>query len=181
MILRGTVSSSFLIGLILCCCAATRPQAQSTPPLVAHRDSQALVVTQNAINALGGGTHISQVNDWKVIAQREASAASQSPSGKIIWEAAGAEFKSDFPAPTGRSILTSGHGKPIRAVGGITEPVAPYVVHAMFVPSLVGALLLREYQDPNRSFELIPQNAVTNGPTIIKTYSVASQSDRVGH
>jgi hypothetical protein len=136
-------------------------------------------VIQNAISALGGTTNIIQVKDWKVIAQRQASAASQSPSGKIIWEAAGAEFKSDFPAANGRRILTSGHGKLIRADGGVAEPVAPYVVHAMFVPSLVGALLLREFQDPNRSFELVPRNANDNGPTIIKTYSVATQSDRV--
>ena len=177
--MKWIVSSSFVIALALFFCAASRAQSQPTPPLTAHRDSQALAVIQKAINSLGGAATISQVKDWKVIAQRQTSAASPSPSGKIIWEAAGAECKSDFPSPNGRSILTTGHGNPIRAVGGVAEPVAPYVVHAMFVPSLVGALLLTEFQDQNRSFELAPQNAQNSAFTIIKTYSVVNQSDRV--
>ena len=179
MMIRRILSTSFAIGIIFCCCAASRSQPQSVPPLAPHRDSQALTVIQNAISALGGATNIGQAKDLKVIAQRQASAASSTPSGKIVWEAAGAEFKSDFPAAKGRSILTSGHGKPVRSVDGVSEPVAPYVVHAMFVPSLVGALLLRESQDPNRSFELLPQQPDNNAVTIIKTYSVVNQSDRV--
>jgi len=177
--MRTLASRSFVIGVIFCCCTTSWPQIHPAPSLAPNRDLQAVGVIQNAINSLGGATNIGQVKDWKVIAQRQASAASQSPSGKIIWEAAGAEFKSDFPASNGRSILTSGHGKPIRVLSGVTEPVAPYVVHAMLVPSLVGAVLLREYQDPNRCFEMVSQNTATNAPTIIKTYSVASQSDRV--
>ena len=151
----------------------------TTPPLTPRRDSSALVVVQNAIKALGGAAYIGQAKDWKVIAQRQASAASQSSSGKIIWEATSTEFKSDFPVSSGRSVLTSGHGIPARAGGGAIEFVPPYVLHAAFVPSLVGAVLLRELLDPNRSFELLPPTTGNNAATIVKTYSVASQSDRV--
>ena len=46
------------------------------------------------------------------------------------------------------------------------------------MPSLVGPLLLREYRDANYSFELVSENAGGQQVTILKSYSVASQSDR---
>jgi hypothetical protein len=177
--MRRVVSGLFVVGIILSCGATSGAQTQQAPPLVPRRDSQALGVVQNAINALGGATNISQVKDWKVVAQRQASSASHSPSGEVVWEATGTEFKSDFPAANGRSVLVSGHGRPVRTGVGVTEAVPQYVLRALFVPSLVGAVLLRELQDPNYSFEFVSKNLSNRQVTIIRTFSVASETDRI--
>jgi len=141
------------------------------------RDPQAVGVIQNAINFLGGPGNIGQVRDCTVVAQRQATSASQSPSGKVIWEAAGSEYKSDSPAPSGRSVLASGHGNPVRMVGSVSAPITSHVLRALFVPSLVGALLLREVQDPNYSIAFVSANQGSQTTTTIKIFSVANQSD----
>src|SRR5882762_5391311 len=103
-------------------------QNASTPQPAS--DPQAVAVVQAAITALGGATAIGQAQSWTFQAQMQGSRA----NGSV-------EYVMSTDIDTGKFVLPDGTTRPAPAI------------HSLFVPALVGAILLKESQDPEFSMQ----------------------------
>jgi hypothetical protein len=127
-----------------------------------------MAIVQTALAAMGGVTAIGQVQDCIAQGQMEATPGGAGKTGTIVWEAAGKEFKIDFTSPTGNSSLVSGHGTPTLSIGSSVKKVHPRAV-PLFVPILIGTVLLKYLQNPNSSIESGGNTTVGSLPaTLIK-------------
>jgi len=143
------------------------------------RDPKAIELVTSSVNAMGGTATIGQVKDYVVQAQFQGFAEFGSvPSGQIVWTVAGREYRADYSTPTGTASLSSGNGTPFRNNNGDVKNIIPHAVRSLFVPALVGSVLLAELQDSNYSFEYQGPGSLGSEPVIIvKTSSQASELD----
>lgn len=139
------------------------------PPLAAPvRDAQAVAVVQNAINALGGAL-IGQQQTWLVQGSVTGSPNAPAPGGTFTWTAAGAEYRFEGATSSGNSLFATGHGNPTQSTSGSSRNVSSYVSRAMFVPALVGPVLLQELQSQSYSVRFGGKNTIGSEPVLIVT------------
>jgi hypothetical protein len=117
------------------------------------RDPKAVEVVQAAIAALGGAQVISQIQSWQVQAQTQDTIQNSTTTGKVTWEKAGKEFRMQSLTPSGTYAVVTGNGKPASIANGTPKTLQEHVTRALFVPPLVGDLLLRQIQDQNYSIQ----------------------------
>jgi hypothetical protein len=104
---------------------------KATTATPAPRDPQALAVVQAAITALGGTTAIGQANSWNL------QGTVQGPAGAIARN----------------EVIDRQSGPTTVAVNGVTKPSPKLMASSLFLPSLVGAVLAQEFQDPKVGME----------------------------
>jgi hypothetical protein len=124
---------------------ATSQQAASAQPA---SDPQAVAVVQAAITALGGATAIRQAQSWTFQAQMQGSRA----NGSV-------EYAMSTDTDTGKLVRPDGTNRPAPAI------------HSLFVPALVGAILLKESQDPEFSLHYGGQSTLDSKPVIVIVFS----------
>jgi hypothetical protein len=123
------------------------PQAASTTQ--ASSDSQAVAVVQAAITALGGATTIGQAQSWKFQAQMQGPQA----NGPV-------EYSISTDTGIGTTKLANGATK-----------FAP-ATHSYFIPALVGAILLKESQDPQFSILDAGSSTVDSKPVTVIVFAI---------
>jgi hypothetical protein len=112
-------------------------------------DPQAVAVVQAAITALGGATAIGQAQSWTFQAQTQGPHA----NGNV-----------DYGISTDTDT-----GKVVRRDG--TTRRAP-AIHSHFVPALVGAILLKEFQDPEFSMQYVGASTQDSKPVTTVVFTV---------
>ena len=132
------------------------------------RDPQALTVVQAAITALGGTAAIGQIQSWQVQAQAQGSQQMGGVASTLVWEQAGAEFRmASTSAATGKSsAIVTGHGSPASVQNGTTTALPPQVTSALFIPALVGSVLVNEFQNSNYSIKYQGQSTLNSKPVV---------------
>jgi hypothetical protein len=105
------------------------PSQQATPAQPTS-DPQAIAVVQAAITALGGAAAIGQAQSWTFQAQTQGPHS----NGNV-------DYMISTHTDTGKLARPDGTAMPAPAI------------HSYFVPALVGAILLKESQDPNFSLQ----------------------------
>ena len=125
--MRSALAFCFLIVAIPSWGQQASQTASATQPA---SDPQAVAVVQAAITALGGATAIGQAQSWTFQAQTEGPHS----NGSL-------EYVISTHIDTGKRLHRDGNMKP-----------AP-LIHSHFVPALVGAILLKESQDPAFALE----------------------------
>ena len=130
-------------------------QAQQTSPATMQTasDPQAVAVVQAAITALGGATAISQAQSWTFHADMQGPHA----NGTV-----------DYVISTDTDT-----GKVMRRDGTMT-PAPP--IHSHFLPALVGAILLKESQDPEFSLQYGGTSTVDSKPVTTIIFAFADGS-----
>lgn len=152
------------------------PYSNLTAPPV--RDAKAEALVQSAITAMGGAGPIGQIQNWQVQAQVIDTANSGKFSGTVLWQQAGLEFRMQSSTASGTSAIVTGHGKPAAIVNGTAKALGGHVTRALFVPVLLGALLLQEFQNPNYSIESSGTSTVNSQSVVIVTIACrTSQTD----
>ena len=128
------------------------PQFGPPSPIAAPvRDGQAVAAVQNAINALGGAALIGQQQSWVVVGSVTDNSGAAALSGTFTWEAAGSEYRFAGSTPAGQTLFVTGHGNPAQISAGKSQAVPQHTARAMFVPALVGPILLQELQNQSYS------------------------------
>jgi len=125
---------------------ATSQQAASAQPA---SDPQAVAVVQAAITALGGAAAISQSQSWTFHAQMRGAVGSENIS-----------YAMSTDTDTGSVVLAR----------GITVPLS--MTHSYFVPALVGAILLKESQDPIFSIFYGGTSTLDSKPVTVIVFTV---------
>jgi len=120
-----SVRFSLMLCLLLSYLPAWGQQQSTQAAAQPTNDPQAVAVVQAAITALGGATVISQAQNWAFKAQTQGPHS----NGNVDY-----------------SLSTDPDTGKITKAGGSTTP-AP-LISSHFVPALVGAILLKESQDP---------------------------------
>ncbi len=163
-----------LFGVFACAlifASSTLAQIQSlTPPdpiPAPVRDVQAVVAVQNAINALGGTALIAQQQSWIVQGSVTGGPGGPTQSGAFAWEAAGSEYRFAGSNSTGKSLFVTGHGNPIQITGAESHAVPPQIARAMFVPALVGPILLQKLQNQSYSIRYGGMGTIGTRPVVI--------------
>jgi len=141
------------------------------------RDPQALEVLQTAITAMGGAALIGQIQSWQLQGQLQHTTTNGNEEGTFSWEAAGTEFRIQTVTPSGTNVIVTGHGTPGVVSAGKSQAMPAHVVRAMFVPALIGSVLLKEFQDPNCSVE--SQNDTTLGSESVKVVTTTVRSSQM--
>ena len=142
-------------GLLLCSLlfsVSTRAQQsatsqQSTPPQQVS-DPQAVAVVQAAISALGGATAISQAQSWTFQAQMQGPHA----NGSV-------QYVMSTDPDTGKRLRADGTTRPAPAT------------HSLFVPALVGSILLKESQNPEFTIHYSGQTTLDSKPVTVIVFS----------
>jgi hypothetical protein len=106
------------------------PTSQQASPIQLSSDPQAVAVVQAAITALGGATAISQAQSWTF------QAVTQGPhsNGNVDY------------------VISTDTDTGMRAGPNGTMRAAP-LIHSHFVPALVAAILLKQFQDPTLTIQ----------------------------
>jgi hypothetical protein len=112
-------------------------------------DPQAVAVVQAAITALGGATAISQAQSWTFQAQTQGPHS----NGNV-----------DYVISTDTDT-----GKRFRADGTIRRAPA---IHSHFVPALVGAILLKESQDPEFAMQYAGVSTRDSRPVTVIVFAI---------
>jgi hypothetical protein len=122
--------------------------AQQAPTTALPSDPQAIALVQAAINALGGSTAIGQAQSWTLQGVLEGPMDNGNRSETIEM--------------SNGSSLGSG------------TAVAPprFVASSLFIPALVGAILLKESQDQNYSMQYRGLMTIGIEPVTVITFSV---------
>jgi hypothetical protein len=123
----SSLRAGLLVGILVLAIPSWSQQTSQATTVPAS-DPQAVAVVQAAITALGGATAISQAQSWTFQAQMQGRYA----NGDV-----GYVMSTD--TDTGLYLLADGTTKPAPAT------------QSQSVPALVGAILLKESQDPNFS------------------------------
>jgi hypothetical protein len=131
--------------------AQQAPSAQQSAAVQPTGDPQAVAVVQAAITALGGATAIGQAQSWTFQAQMQGPHA----NGNV-------EYLISTDTDTGKRLLRDGTMRP-----------AP-LIHSHFVPALVGAILLKESQDPTFTLQYGGTSTIDSKPvtTVIFNFAV---------
>jgi hypothetical protein len=154
----------FLCSLIPAALSAQQ-SASAAPP--SPRDPQAVAAVQAAMAAFGGSA-VGQ--SQQVQAQTQSSGPSGSLPTTVTWEMAGSEFRIALSDSSGSSVIVTGHGNPMATIHGNSQAVPNHVVQAMFIPAFAGAILAREFQNPNYSLRYIGTETVNGTPcTAVRT------------
>jgi hypothetical protein len=125
-------------------------QATSTQPA---SDPQAVAVVQAAITALGGATAISQAQNWTFQAQLQGPHANGNVS-----------YSMSTKTDTGQLALANG-----------TTNQAP-LIQSHFLPALVGAILVKESQDPDFAILTGGSSTLDSVPVNIIVFAIGPQS-----
>jgi hypothetical protein len=125
---------------------ASSQQATSAQPT---SDPQAVAIVQAAITALGGATAIGQAQSWTFQAQAQGPHS----NGNV-----------DYVISTDTDT-----GKRVRSDGATRRAPA---IHSYFVPALVGAILLKESQDPELSTHYVGTSKVNSKSVTTVVFTV---------
>jgi len=128
--------------------------AQSPPP--AQRDPQAVAVVDAAITALGGSAAISQSQSWTFQAQIDGPMLNGTVSETVS--------------------VNAGPAAPVVMPNGVTIKKTPRAFPSAFVPSLIGAVLVKELKDPNYSMRYVGQTTLGSKAVTVVTFSLARTS-----
>jgi hypothetical protein len=112
----------------------------------AQGDPQALTVVQAAIAAMGGANAIGQVDDWDLQALLEG------------------------PLETGNRAENIRFQVPNASVNGNASPAPKYITSSLFVPALLGAILLQESRDSNYSVRFDGSSTLASKPVTVVTF-----------
>jgi hypothetical protein len=161
----------FVCSLIIASPAfAQVPVLTPPPPLdAAVRDPQAVLTVQNAINALGGANLIGLGQTWVMRGNVSSSQGASMPSGTFVWEAAGLEYRLTDSTTSGQDLFVTGHGNPTQSSTGSSHKVSPYVARAMFVPALVGPILLQALQNQSYSIRFGGTDTIGSKSVLVVT------------
>lgn len=151
--------------LLLCVLIpASLSAQQSTPTPPAQRDPQAVAAVQAAIAAFGSSAVAQSL-------QAQGQVDTFDPGGNatntITWEMAGSEFRVESSSGASSGVVVTGHGNPTVTIDGQTQPVPKYVIQAMFIPAFAGAILAREFQNPNYSLQYIGAQTLNDTPVAV--------------
>jgi hypothetical protein len=150
--------------------SAQVPQLGPPPPIATPvRDAQAVAAVQNAINALGGAALISQEQSWLIQGNKISASGAPAPSGSFTWEAAGSEYRFEDSTPAGKDLFVTGHGNPTQISASKSQAISPYMAQAMFVPALVGPVLLQEFQNQSYSIRYGGTGSIGTASVLIVT------------
>jgi hypothetical protein len=133
-----------LLSLLLLCSVPVLAQTTTS----VQGDPQAIAIVQASITALGGATAIGQAHSWTFRAQSQGSHA----NGQV-------EYVISTHTDTGNFVLANGK----------TE-LAPRI-HSHFVPALVGAILLKESQDPQFSILYAGTSIIGSKPVSVVVFA----------
>jgi hypothetical protein len=137
-------------GLLLCILLLSVPVwARQAPQSAPQSDPQALAVVQAAITALGGATALAQAQSWTFQAQMQGSRA----NGSV-------EYVMSTDTDTGKFVRPDGTTRPAHAI------------HSLFVPALVGSILLKETKDPEFSLHYVGLSTVDSKPVTIIVFTI---------
>jgi hypothetical protein len=173
--LREGLMRSLWIGVVLVTLAFALPASAQVPvlgppaPIAGPvRDEQAVTAIQNAINALGGDAQIGLQQSWVVQGNVTGNTSASIPSGTFIWEAAGSEYR------------FAGHGKPNQISAGKSQALPQHMARAMFVPALVGPVLLQELQNQSYSIRYAGTDTIgTKSVVMVTTAAETTYPDNV--
>jgi hypothetical protein len=115
----------------------------------AQGDPQAIAVVQAAITALGGATAIGQSQSWTFQAQMQGPHA----NGNV-----------------GYMISTDTDSGKFVVANGKTKPAPPISSH--FIPALVGAILLKQSQDPKFSILYAGTSTLASGQVTVVVFAI---------
>jgi hypothetical protein len=135
--------------LLLAIPAWGKQASQSAATFQPASDPQAVAVVQAAITALGGATAISQAQSWTFEAQMQGPHA----NGNVDYV-----------------ISTDTDTEKIMRPDGSMKPARP--IHSHFVPALVGAILLRESQDPEFITQYVGASTVDSKPVTVVALTI---------
>jgi hypothetical protein len=143
-----------LIFLFLSVSALAQQPASSQQASLAQQasDPQAVAIVQAAISALGGATAVGQPQSWTFQAQTQGPHS----NGNV-------DYVISMDTDTGKIVRPDGTTKPASAI------------HSYFVPALVGAILLKESQDPNLSMHYAGVSTQDSKPVTIIVFRVGSE------
>jgi len=133
---------------------ATSQQSSSAQPA---SDPQAVAVVQAAITALGGATAIAQAQSWNVQAQMEGSMDNRLANESIDWGVS----------------QTSPDGSGGTAAKSIKIP-AWRTPRSLLIPEMVGALLVKESQDPHYVMSYAGQTTLASGPISVVVFCLVN-------
>ena len=146
--------SALAVGILLIAVPSWGKQAtqSATTPQPAS-DPQAVAVVQAAITALGGATTISQAQSWTFQAQMQGPHANGNLS-----------YSMSTDTDTGQIVRADGTTKPAPAI------------HSHFLPALVGAILVKESQDPEFSIQNSGPSTVDSNPVNVIVFATGPQN-----
>jgi len=123
--------------------------SQQATPAQPTSDPQAIAVVQTAITALGGAAAIGRAQSWTFQAQTQGPHS----NGNV-------DYMISTHTDTGKLVRTDGTTRP-----------APRI-HSHFVPALVGAILLKESQDPEFSMQYAGISTQDSNPVTTIVFTV---------
>ncbi len=123
--------------------------SQQVSPAQPASDPQAVAVVQAAITALGGAAAIGQAQSWTFQAQTQGPHS----NGNV-------DYLISTDTDTGKLVRRDG-----------TTRRAP-AVHSHFVPALVGAILLKESQDPEFSMQYAGLSTLDSKPVTTIVFTI---------
>lgn len=164
------VRIAVFICLVFAAISASAQVPQLSPPAPMDspvRDPQAVATVQGAISALGGGALIGQQQSWAVQGTVTGGAGGPTQTGTFTWEAAGAEYRFAGSNSAGKSLFVTGHGKPSQISSGKSQALPQHMARAMFVPALVGPVLLQELQNQSYSIRYGGTDTIGNQSVVL--------------
>ena len=135
--------------LLLACPSWGKRPPQSSSTTAPASDPHAVTVVQAAITALGGATAIGQAQSWAFQAQMQGPHA----NGTVNYV-----------------ISTDTNTGSVLAANGTTKP-AP-AIHSHFLPALVGAILMKESQDPEFTILNGGSSMLDSEPVSVVTFAI---------
>jgi len=146
--------SALFVGILLFTIPSWSKQPpQNASPIQPASDPQAVAVVQAAITALGGATAISQAQNWTFQAQLQGPHA----NGNVSY-----------------SMSTNTDVVQLVLANGTTKPVP--LIQSHFLPALVGAILLKESQDPAFAILTGGSSTLDSAPVKIIVFAIGAQS-----
>ena len=138
-------------------CATLPAFSQATNPSQVVRDPQAQLVTQRALNALGGTGLFSQFGGAVALVQRANVANAKPLKFEDGWNSSSHEFRRESP---GGSVLVSNHGKGRLKHTNGTSDLPPHVSYGIAPYYLPGAVLYADLKDPQVGFKYVGAESV---------------------
>jgi hypothetical protein len=134
--------------------ASGKQAIQNTTTPQPANDPQAVAVVQAAITALGGATTIVKSDTWEIQGQFDGPSGTSSQDETINRQVPNATI----------------------VVKGVSKPAPKFVTPSVFLPVLVGAILLQESQDSNFALRFDPPSSLASTPVnVIKFLDSTTQ------
>jgi hypothetical protein len=155
--------------MLLCVLIPASISAQEpTSALPAARDPQAIAAVEAAIAAFGSSAAAQSLRVQALVKTPDANG--NITASTVVWEMAGPEFRIAWSDGSSTSVIVTGHGNPTASADGHSSVVPKHVVQAMFIPAFAGAILAREFQNPNYSLQYLGAETVDGTPcTAVRT------------